>query len=129
MKLLFILALMLTVAVPAPAAPAQDKYAPLSVRDWEAKSDRIQVLYITTFVNLIADKEAPVYSVPPGQIRSWFTQTKAPYNVSEGITMLMAGTHLLDLQAKNGAVDLSKVYIEDVVQWAIDMKFKVHFPG
>ena len=128
MKPLFILALMLTAATPAPARPAQDKYAPTSVREWEALSDNKQVLYITVFVGLIADKEAPAYNVTPGQLRAWFTQRKAPYNVSEGITMVMAGTRLLDLQAKNGAVDLSKIYIEDVVQWAIDMKFKVHFP-
>jgi hypothetical protein len=43
--------------------------------------------------------------------------------------MVMAGTRLLDLQAKNGAVDLSKIYIEDVVQWALNMKFLVHFPS
>jgi hypothetical protein len=129
MKPLFILALMLTAAAPAPAAPAQDKYVPMSVKDWEARSDTVQILYVSSFVALIANSEAHTYNVTPDQIRAWFSQKKAPYNVSEGFTTVMAGTRLLDLQAKNGAVDLSKIYIEDVVQWALNMKFLVHFPS
>ncbi len=123
MKPLFILALLLT------AVPAQDKYQPMSVKDWEARSDAVQILYVNAFVAVIADKEAPAYNITPAQIRAWFTQRKGTANVSEGYTMVLAGTHLLDVQAKNGAGDLSKIYIEDVVQWAIDMKFRIHFPS
>jgi hypothetical protein len=129
MKPLLILALMLTAAAPVPSAPTQDKYVPTSIREWESWSDAKQILFVNAFVGVIADKEAPVYNVTPGQIRAWFMQKKAPYNVSEGFTMVMVGTRLLDLQAKSGAADLSRIYIEDVVQWAIDMKFKVHFPS
>ena len=127
MKRLLIFAFLMATPI-LPAAP-QGKYTPTSVKEWEGLSDAKQILYVSFFVAAIADKEAPAYNVRSDQIRAWFAQKKPPYTVSEGYTMVLAGTHLLDLQAKNGAADLSRIYIEDVVQWAIDMKFRVHFPG
>ena len=65
MKPLFILALMLMAAAPAPAAPAQDKYVPMSVKDWEARSDTVQILYVSSFVALIANNEAALTTSRP----------------------------------------------------------------
>ena len=92
-------------------------------------SDAKQILYVNTFVGLIADNQAPSYNVAADQIRAWFRERKGATNVSEGYTMVLAGKTSCLPAGKNGAGDLSEFYIEDVVQWAIDMKFRIHFPS
>jgi hypothetical protein len=124
MKPLFILALMLAAV---PAIP-QTKYTPTSIKDWEAKSDNDQVRYILTFVNMIAVGDARGYKVTPDQIRALFTDKTPGRDMSEGIMMVLAANGLLHRAAKSGGADLSKTYIEDVVDWAIQMKFEVKLP-
>jgi hypothetical protein len=48
--------------------------------------------------------------------------------MSEGIMMVLAANGLLHRAAKTGGADLSKIMIEDVVDWAIQMKFQVKLP-
>jgi hypothetical protein len=124
MKPLFILALMLAAL---PANP-QTKYVPTSVKDWEAKSDNDQVRYVLTFVNMIAGGESRGYKVAPGEILAFFTDKAPGHDMSEGITMVLAANGLLHRAAKTGGADLSKITIEDVVDWAIQMKFQVRLP-
>jgi hypothetical protein len=125
MKPLFILALMLAAL---PAFPQKPKYTPTSVRDWEAKSDNDQVRYIRNFVGLIAAGEAPGYKVTPEQIRALFIDKVPGHDISEGIMMVLVAIGLLHRAEKTGGADLSKINIEDVVDWAIQMKFEIKLP-
>jgi hypothetical protein len=119
MKSLLLFAVILAAV---PALP-QGKYTPTSVKDWEAKSDNLQAAYVLTFVDLMAPSAAPSYKVKPGQIRDYFLHRTPADKMPEGIAMVIAGTGLLDRAAKRGGIDLSKIYIEDVVQWVTDLKF------
>lgn len=126
MKPLLILALLFS-AFPA---QAQSKYVPTSVKDWEAKSDNDQVLYIRHFVDLIAVGQARGYKVTPDQIRALFINTAPGHdNLPEGTMMVLAAVGLLHQVAKKtGGADLAKIDIEDVVAWAIQMKFELKVP-
>lgn len=125
MKPLLILALILC-ALPAQAQKTQ--YVPISIKNWEAKLNNDQVLYIRHFVDLIADSEAPGYKVTPQQIRDLFIIKAPGHDTSEGVIMVLAGIGLLHRAAKDGGADLSKIPIEDVIDWAIQMKFEVRLP-
>src|SRR5208282_5317570 len=125
MKPLFILALMLAAL---PANPQKTKYVPTSVKDWEAKSNNDQVLYIRHFVDLIAAGEAPGYKATPDQIRALFIDKVPGHDLSEGIMVVLAAVGLLHRVEKTGGADLSKIAIEDVVDWTIQMKFQFTMP-
>jgi hypothetical protein len=43
--------------------------------------------------------------------------------------MVLAATGLLHRAAKTGGADLAKIDIEDVVDWAIQMKFQIKIPA
>jgi hypothetical protein len=109
------------------ATPAPEKWQTLSVKEWEALSGQERIDYINRYIDFTADAEAEARDVTGDEIRSYFRDAGSN-KIPRGLVVIAMGVNLLDKSAHGGHCDLSQVYIEDVVQWAIIIKFVQGFP-
>ena len=56
-------------------------------------------------------------------IRTWFAEKPASKTLSEGMERLNVELGAVEIQAKDGKADLSKVQLESVIVWVVKQKF------
>jgi hypothetical protein len=95
----------------------------MSLTEFEAKPSHDQSVYV---VNFIEKFTADLYAKNPKlaqAIRDWFSREQAGKPFSEGLEKLTVEQTALDLLAREGKVDLSKIQIEGVIVKVIKDKF------
>jgi hypothetical protein len=56
-------------------------------------------------------------------IRNWFAVKADGKPLSEGMERLFVELAAIDIQAKDGKADLSKIQLESVIVWVVKQKF------
>ena len=56
-------------------------------------------------------------------IRNWFAVRQPGKPLSEGMERLAAELLTIELQAKDGKVDLSRIQLESMIVWVVKQKF------
>ena len=98
----------------------------LSLKDWEAKSDRDQIQYVssclTNLVTAVGKTDQPLAQ----KIRSYYGDKAPGVKSSAGMLDLLAQIGRIESQAQTDrSVDLSKIQIEDIVLRNTAEKFKL----
>jgi len=95
----------------------------MSLKDFNAQPDKEQSAYIATFIDKMTtdlrDKNPPLAQ----NIRTWFARKMEGKPLSEGMERLGVELTALDLQAKDGKADLSKIQIESIIVYLVKQKF------
>ncbi len=95
----------------------------MSLKDFNAKPAADQSAYVASFIEkMSADLGAKNPQLGQG-IRDWFTKKAAGKPVSEGMEKLYVELTAVELQAKDGETDLSKIQLESVIVWVVKQKF------
>ena len=95
----------------------------MSLKDFNAKPAADQSAYVASFIEkMSADLGAKNPQLGQG-IRDYFTRKAAGKPVSEGMEKLYVELTAVELQAKDGKADLSKIQLESVIVWVVKQKF------
>lgn len=115
-KLTILAALATAVLASAPANA-------LSVKDFEAKPASEQSALIVAFVDKMTADIGPDNPQLAHNIHDFFFLTPAGKHFSDGMLNLSLELAALDVAAKDGKVDLSKIQIEGVIVKVVKDKF------
>jgi hypothetical protein len=95
----------------------------MSVQDFDQLPEQQQAHFVTGFIEkMTADIGANNPSLAQ-QIRDWFAHDEPGGSVSEGMENLVAQLTALDIKARDGRADLSKIKVEAVIVWVVKQKF------
>lgn len=114
MRLLIAVLALILIAVPAAA---------MSIKDFEAKATGDQTAYLAAFIDKMTTDIRQKNPELAQNIRAWFANKREGKTGSDGSEALYAELTALDLLAKDGKVDLSKIQIEGVVVKVVKDKF------
>jgi hypothetical protein len=102
------------------ASPA----AALSIRDFNAKPPAEQSSYLSSFVERMSADLGRIRPELTTEIRRYFYhRTPEGKVVSEGLDTLYAELLAIELRARDGKADLSKIEIESVIVWVVKQRF------
>ena len=95
----------------------------MSLKDFNAKPAHDQSVYVVDFIEkMTADLGAKNPQLAQ-DIRDWFVVKPAGKPVSEGMEKLYVELTAIELQAKDGKADLSKIQLENVIVYIVKQKF------
>ncbi len=95
----------------------------ISLKDFNAKPDKEQSAYVATFIDKMTTDIRAKNEPLAIDIRNWFAVKAEGKPLSEGMERLFVELAALDIQAKEGKVDLSKIQLESVIVWVVKQKF------
>jgi hypothetical protein len=95
----------------------------ISLKDFNAKPDKEQSAYVATFIDKMTTDIRAKNEPLAIDIRNWFAVKAEGKPLSEGMERLFVQLAALDIQAKDGRVDLSKIQLESVIVWVVKQKF------
>jgi hypothetical protein len=95
----------------------------MSLKDFNAKPDKEQAVYVGDFIdNMTTDLRAKNPQLAT-DIRNWFAVKPAGKPLPGGMERLGVELGALEIQAKDGKADLSKVQLESIIVWVVNQKF------
>ena len=95
----------------------------MSLKDFNAKPGNEQAVYVVDFIeNMTSDLGAKNPQLAR-DIRDWFSKHPAGKPISAGMERLYVELGALDIQAKDGRADLSKIQIESIIIYLAKQKF------
>jgi hypothetical protein len=95
----------------------------MSLKDFNALPDREQSSYVATFIDKMTTDLRAKNPELAQNIRTWFARKRDDKPGSEGMERLFVELGALELQAKDGKADLSKIQLESVIVWVVKQKF------
>ncbi|MGH9721915.1 MAG: hypothetical protein ACRD8O_17045 [Bryobacteraceae bacterium] len=95
----------------------------MSLKDFNAKPGPEQSAYVASFIEKMSADLGAKNPQLGQSIRDWFTKKPAGKPVSEGMEKLYVELTAVELQAKDGKADLSKIQIESVIVYLTKQKF------
>jgi hypothetical protein len=95
----------------------------MSLKDFNALPDKEQSSYIGSFIDKMTTDLRAKNPELAQSIRTWFARKRDDKPGSEGMERLFVELGALELQAKDGKADLSKVQLESVIVWVVKQKF------
>jgi hypothetical protein len=95
----------------------------MSLKDFNAKPTHDQSVYVVDFIEkMTADLGAKNPQLAQ-DIRGWFSRKQEGKPFSEGLERLYVELAAVEIQAKDGKADLSKVQLESIIVWVVKQKF------
>jgi len=98
----------------------------MSLKDFNAKAPAEQSSYVASFIEKMSGDLGAKNPELGQAIRDWFTKKAAGKPVSEGMEKLYVELTALELQARDGKADLSKLQLESVIVYLVKQKFQPH---
>jgi soluble cytochrome b562 len=95
----------------------------LSVQDFNAEPEAQQSNYVAGFIEKMTADIATTNPVTAQKIRDYFAVKQPGKPFSEGLERLYIELGAVDMQAKQGRVDLAKVQLESMIVWVVKQKF------
>ena len=95
----------------------------MSLKDFNAQPDKEQSAYVATFIDRMTTDLRAKNPELAQNIRTWFARKRDDKPGSEGMERLYVELGALELQAKDGKADLSKIQLESVIVWVVKQKF------
>ena len=95
----------------------------MSLKDFNAQPDKEQSAYVATFIDKMTTDLRAKNPELAQNIRTWFARKREDKPGSEGMERLYVELGALELQAKDGKADLSKIQLESVIVWVVKQKF------
>ena len=95
----------------------------MSLKDFEAKPGPEQDAYISNFIEKMTNGLSAKNPDLGKSIRNWFVHKPEGKRFSEGVEKLFIELTAIDLRAKDGKADLSKIELESVIMWVTKQKF------
>ncbi len=95
----------------------------MSLKDFNAKPDKEQAAYVGDFIDKMTTDLRAKNPELAQSIRTWFAEKPASKTLSEGMERLNVELAAVEIQAKEGKADLSKVQLESVIVWVVKQKF------
>jgi len=95
----------------------------VSLKDFDAKPGPEQSAYIVNFIDKMASDIGAKNPQLATAIRDYFSRRQEGKPVSEGMERLFVELTAIDLRAKDGKADPSKIELESVIVWVVKQKF------
>ena len=95
----------------------------MSLKDFNAKPDTERSAYVADYIDKITTDLRPKNEKLATDIRNWFAVKQPGKPLSEGMEKLMIELAAVEIQAKDGRADLSKIQLESVIVWVVKQKF------
>jgi hypothetical protein len=94
-----------------------------SLKEFNAKPDKEQSAFIADFVDKMTTDMRAKNEKLATDIRNWFAVKAEGKPTSEGMERLAVELAAIELQARAGKADLSKIQLESVIVWVVKQKF------
>jgi hypothetical protein len=95
----------------------------ISLTDFNAKPPAEQSAYVVNFIDKMASDLGVKNPQLRDGIRDYFSRRMEGKPLSEGVERLYVELGAVEIQAKEGRADLSKVQLESVIVWVVKQKF------
>ena len=95
----------------------------MSLKDFNAQEPRDQAVYVVNFIEKMTNDLGAKNPQLAQDIRDWFAKKPAGKPVSAGMERLYVELGAIELQAKDGKADLSKIQLEGVIVYLVKQKF------
>jgi hypothetical protein len=94
-----------------------------SLKDFNAKPDKEQAVCVSDFIDKMTTDMRAKNPQLAQDIRNWFAVKPAGKATSGGMERLFVELTAIELQAREGKADLSKIQLESVIVWVVKQKF------
>jgi len=94
-----------------------------TVSEYESKSINDRSALVSAFIDKMTTDLRAQNPQMATDIRGWFTEKQAGKPLSEGAERLLVELLALDMRAKDGRADLSKIQIESIIVYIVKQKF------
>jgi hypothetical protein len=91
----------------------------LSLKDFDAKSPAEQSAYVVNFIDRMASDLGEKNPQLRDGIREYFSHTAAGKKLPEGVERLYVELGAVEIQAKEGRADLSRIQLESIIVWVV----------
>jgi len=95
----------------------------MSLKDFNAKPGPEQSAYVASYIEKMTADVGAKNPQLGKSIRDWFAKKPAGKPVSEGMEKLYVELTAVELQARDGMADLSKIQLESVIVYLVKQKF------
>jgi hypothetical protein len=94
-----------------------------TLQDFDARTPAEQSATVANYIDKMTTDLRAKNPQLAGDIRNWFAVKAAGKPVSEGMERLYVELTAIDLQARDGKADLSKIQLENVIVYVVKQKF------
>jgi hypothetical protein len=95
----------------------------VSLRDFNAKPASEQSAYVANFIDKMSSDIGAKNPQLATAIRDYFSRRQEGKPGSEGVERLYVELTAIELRARDGKADLSKIELESVIVWVVKQKF------
>ena len=95
----------------------------MSLKDFNEKPAAERSAYVATFIDKMTTDLRAKNEKTATAIRDWFAVKQEGKPLSEGMERLAVELGAIEIQAKDGRADLSKIQLESVIVWVVKQKF------
>jgi soluble cytochrome b562 len=95
----------------------------ISLKEFNAKTSSEQSAFVAGFVDKMTTDLRAKNPQLAQDMRNWFAVKPEGKPTSEGMERLYVELTAIELQAKEGKADLSKIQLESVIVWVAKQKF------
>jgi hypothetical protein len=95
----------------------------MSLKDFDAKPAADRSAYVADFIDKMTTDLRAKNPELAQSIRTWFADKAAGKNLSEGMERLNVELGAVEIQARQGKADLSKIQLESVIVYLVKQKF------
>jgi hypothetical protein len=96
----------------------------MSLKDFNAKPDKDQAVYVVDFIEKMTNDLGAKNPQRAQDIRDWFSRRPEGKPISAGMERLYVELGAIEIQAKEGKADLSKIQLEAVIVYLVKQKFQ-----
>src|ERR1700690_4569357 len=90
-----------------------------SLKDFNAKTPAERSAFVASYIDKMTTDLRPKNERLAIDIRNWFAVTQPGKPLSEGMEKLAIELGAVEIQAKDGKADLSKIQLESVIMWVV----------
>ncbi len=96
----------------------------MSLNEFNAKPGKDQAVYVVNFIEKMTGDLGVKNPQLAQDIRDWFSKRPEGKPVSAGMERLYVELGAIEIQAKDGKADLSKIQLEGVIVYLVKQKFQ-----
>jgi len=97
----------------------------MSLKDFNEKPAADRSAYVATFIDKMTTHLRAKNEKTATAIRDWFAVRQEGKPLSEGMERLAVELGAIEIQAKEGKADLSKIQLESVIVYLVKQKFSL----
>jgi hypothetical protein len=94
-----------------------------SLKDFNARPPAERSAFVASYIDKMTTDLRPKNEQLATEIRNWFAVKADGKPLSEGMEKLAIELGAVEIQAKDGRADLSKIQLESVIMWVVKQKF------